>query len=396
MSKKKIAVVLFNLGGPDSLKSVKPFLFNLFYDKYIIRLKNPFRYLIAKLISTLRNKTAQQIYSNTGHKSPILEETEKQRLCLEYALNSSQRANMGDSDSYLYKVFISMRHWHPFSHEAVEEIQRFFPDEIILLPLYPQLSTTTSISSIEDFKENWLKANKANKENEGNGSSNAPIIKTICCYPLDNKFISAHAELLMDKIKLLQNKENFRILFSAHGLPKKIIEQGDPYQWQVEQTVNKLVKELKTSLKSDLDSDLVKTDNLDYKITYQSRVGPVEWLKPNTEDEITIATKANKSLIIVPIAFVSEHVETLVELDIEYGEIAKKGGIEYLRVPTLSVNKLFIESLSEMVMDFTSSNFVDELGAASKIYGSRGGDIILPSSKKRICPSSFKDCPCNL
>lgn len=399
MKKKKVAVVLFNLGGPDSLKSVRPFLFNLFYDKYIIRLINPFRYLIAKLISTLRNKTAQEIYSNTGNKSPILEETENQRQSLEEMLNDSQEGDIvnstNHSDNCSYKVFIAMRHWHPFSYEAIDKIKEFSPDEIILLPLYPQLSTTTSISSIEDFKDNW---STRYKESD---SAPKPIIKTICCYPLDDKFISAHAQLLMDKIKLLQNKENFRILFSAHGLPEKIIEQGDPYQWQVEQTVSKLVEEIKSSLNANAESgsgNLVKIDDLDYKVTYQSRVGPVEWLKPNTEDEIELAIEENKSLIIVPIAFVSEHVETLVELDIEYGEIAIKGGIEYLRVPTLSVNKLFIESLSDMVKDFANSDFSDlEKEGNSEAFknvskGSR--DIIFPSTKKRICPTNFKDCPC--
>lgn len=341
-SNKKVAVVLFNLGGPDSLESVRSFLYNLFNDKYIIRLPQPFRSMIAFFISTLRNKKAQAIYAHTGNKSPILEETIAQQKALELAL----KTNGGD-----WKVFIAMRHWHPFADEAIIEVNKYHPDEVILLPLYPQFSTTTTASSVEDFKNKW--------QASGNDIN---ILKTICCYPLNQGFINAHTGLIKTKLDKL---ENYRILFSAHGLPKSIIEQGDPYQWQVENTVKLIVQQL-------------SIDNLDYKVTYQSKVGPMEWLGPNTEEEIEKAAEEKKALVIVPIAFVSEHVETVVELDIEYGNIAKEKNITYVRVPTLSINEVFIRSLADNVRRFTDLK----------------PGITASDSGKRLCPGSFKNCQC--
>jgi ferrochelatase len=218
-----------------------------------------------------------------------------------------------------------MRYWHPRSDEVARMIKKYDPSEIIMLPLYPQFSSTTTGSSINDF----LMALKDNHLQDKN-------IRTIGCYPIDQKFIEAHTALILENISRIKNKDNFRILFSAHGLPVKIIKAGDPYQWQVEKSVENIVKKL-------------GINNLDYKITYQSRVGPVEWLKPNTDEEIESAGKEGKGLIIVPIAFVSEHVETLVELDIEYKHLAEKYGIEYIRVPTLSLNEKFIEFLRDLI-----------------------------------------------
>jgi protoporphyrin/coproporphyrin ferrochelatase len=346
INNKKTAIVLFNLGGPDSKEAVKPFLFNLFNDKYIITLPSFFRYLIAWLISSRREKTAQEIYSYTGNKSPILDETKAQKLALEKALKSKINNE--------YEVFICMRHWHPMSEEVVKQVKIYDPNEIILLPLYPQYSTTTSASSIEDFSKNLKKHNL-----------NHIYLKTICCYPFDDGFIKAHIDLLNESLNKLQNKNNYRILFSAHGLPQKIVDSGDPYQWQVEQTVGNIVKNL-------------EIDNLDYKVTYQSRVGPLQWLKPNTEDEIKIAAEEKKSIVIVPIAFVSEHVETLVELDIEYKQIANNYGVEYIRVPALGTNQMFIEYLAKTIENF--SNYKES--------------VLSSSSFKKLCPNNFGKCPC--
>lgn len=312
---KKIAIILFNLGGPDSLKSVKPFLFNLFYDPAIIRFPSPIRWVIAKLISIFRDKKAQGIYANTGNKSPILEETIKQKNALTISLQAQT--------NFDFEIFICMRYWHPRSREVISKVKEYNPTEVVLLPLYPQFSTTTTGSSIKEFKQSF-------------GKTNMPI-KTINSYYEDENFIKAHVTLIKIELKKLKTSSNYRILFSAHGLPEKIIKQGDQYQFQIEQTVKKVVKSL-------------AIDKLDYKITYQSRVGPVKWLEPNTEDEIIKAGIEGKSLIIVPIAFVSEHVETLVELDIEYKEVAKRYKIEYFRVPTLSTNEFFIEALRDLVM----------------------------------------------
>ncbi|MCP5369867.1 MAG: ferrochelatase [Rickettsiaceae bacterium] len=338
------AVILFNLGGPDNLQAVKPFLFNLFYDPNIITLPNPFRYILAKIISIFRNKKAQHIYSLMGGKSTILEETDRQARFLEkYLSDCGQKA---------IKVFILMRHWHPMSEQVIKSVEDYDPSQIILLPLYPQFSTTTTKSSIDDFN---LKLRSSKLYN----------VRTniVCCYPDDQIFIEAHIKLLKDAIEGL---DNYRILFSAHGLPEKIIERGDPYQWQIEHSVKKIVKSLEIA-------------DLDYKITYQSRVGPVKWLLPNTEDEILATAEAKKNIIIVPISFVSEHSETLVELDIEYKDLVKEFDVIYKRVKTLGIDELYIKSLGEIVKN--------QFGSNTSIASSDG---------IRKCPSNFSKCPCKI
>ncbi len=342
----KTAIVLFNLGGPDSLKAVKPFLFNLFNDKNIITLPSWFRYFIAWFISSKRENTAIEIYSKMGGKSTILEETLNQAKALKLELSDKIKAE--------FEIFICMRHWHPMSFEVISKLENYKPDEIILIPLYPQFSTTTTASSIEEFTK--IKNKSSIKD---------VICKAICCYPEDDNFAKAHASLITNAIDKVKDKNNYRILFSAHGLPKKIIESGDPYQWQVEASVNAVI-------------DQMPFDGFDYKITYQSKIGPLKWIAPSTQDEVEIAVKQRKDLVIVPIAFVSEHSETLVELDIDYKNIADKNGVSYIRVPTLSVNNLFIKSLSEIILK------------AKK----KEGEFLTSSSFCRICPSDFTKCPC--
>ncbi|MCE3231858.1 MAG: Ferrochelatase [Rickettsiaceae bacterium] len=312
---KKIGVVLFNLGGPDSPEAVKPFLFNLFNDKAIITLPNPFRFLLAKIISSRRAPVAKQIYSEIGGKSPIFEETEKQAKALEQRLNNSNNE---------YKTFIAMRYWHPFSYEALNEVEKYKPDEIILLPLYPQYSSATTASSLND----WLMQCK-----KSDISIPTDIIHS---YQVEDNFINSHAKLILNEYEKVSDKNNLRILFSAHGLPQKLIDAGDPYQLQIEQTTSSIVQKL--SIK-----------NLDWKVCYQSKVGRLKWLEPSTENEIIEAGKENRSLIIVPIAFVSEHSETLVELDIEYKKLAESRGVrQYLRVPALGSDELFINCLARL------------------------------------------------
>lgn len=349
-NRKKIAVVLFNLGGPDSLNAIKPFLFNLFNDQYIITLPSVLRFLVAKLISTRREKVAKAIYANTGGKSPILEETLAQKEALKQEL-------IKNSD-ITFELFICMRHWHPMTAEVVKNIKNYEPNEIILLPLYPQFSTTTTASSLNEFARNLSKE-----------LIDKTKLKTICCYPLDEGFIDSHVKLIEAKLSDKVDLSNYRMLFSAHGLPEKIVKAGDPYQWQIEQTVFKIINKLQL---------LPKFKKIDYKVTYQSRVGPLKWLEPNTEDEIKIAGKDNKSLIIIPVAFVSEHVETLVELDIEYKHIAAEHNIDYVRVPTLSTNELFIKSLANMILNFSS----------------RDSSCLSSSNFSRICPDIYGKCPC--
>lgn len=337
---KKTAVILFNLGGPDHPDAVRPFLKNLFFDPAIIRLVRPFRWAIAELISRRRAPTAQKIYDELGGKSPILENTVAQATALEATLRAHGEV----------RVFTAMRYWHPRANDVAREVKAYAPDEIILLPLYPQYSTTTTASSIQE----WKKSAKA-------CGLDVPTY-AICCYPTQADFIRAHAQLVRTYFDEASHHGTPRILFSAHGLPEKIVKKGDPYQWQVEQTTRDILREL--------------GGNIDYSNCYQSRVGPMKWIGPSTEDEILRAAVEKKPIVLVPIAFVSEHSETLVELDVEYAELAHENGLDrYYRVPTLSVHAQFIAGLAEMCLKIEngSARCASHTGA-------------------RLCPKTFKEC----
>jgi len=334
----KKAVILFNLGGPDNLESVEPFLFNLFNDPAIISIPSFLRYPLAKFISKRRTPIAKNIYREMGNRSPILELTEQQAKSLEKNLSTQGS----------YKCFVVMRHWHPRAADVIKKVQAYNPEEIILLPLYPQFSATTSGSSITEWKKLCEKENYKAKT------------KIICCYPTQDNFIESHASLIKKTIKKLNDK-NFKLIFSAHGLPESKIRKGDPYQWQVEETVKKIMLKL-------------VSENLNYVITYQSRVGPMKWIGPSTDEEIVKHSKEKKGLVIVPVAFVSEHSETLVELDIEYKKLAEKNGCSfYKRVPALGVEENFIKGLTNLVLQKeTIDNYVSSI----------------------ICPNKFVKCPC--
>lgn len=342
--KNKTAVIIYNLGGPGDIWSVKSFLFNLFYDKYIIDMINPFRWVLAKLISTFREKKSQNIYRNIGGRSPILENTYKQAERIEEKLKLA-----GD-----YKVYVAMRYSKPFIKDIVEYITKSDFNEIIAIPLYPQLSISTTVSSVKEITDN-LKV-KINT-------------KILCCYPREEDFIASHVNLIKEAIKKLKTKK-YRIIFTAHGIPIKMVEKGDPYQWQTEESVKHIVKKLNIK-------------NLDYIVSYQSKVGPMKWLEPNTENEIIKACKEEKEIILVPISFVSEHSETLYELDIQYLEIAKEHNcINYIRVPTLSEDENFINSLLKAILELSKKEMDDK-------------NILITSSEGRaICPPEFKQCLC--
>ena len=339
----KKAVILFNLGGPDKLENDEPFLFNLFNDPAILSLPSFFRFPLAKLIANRRTPTAQKIYKELGGSSPILKLTEEQSYALETRLNKND--NLSN-----YKCFIVMRCWHPRAENVVKKVINYNPDEIILMPLYPQYSAATSGSSIKEWNDICLKNNFNVKTS------------TICCYPTDKNFVEAHKEEIIKKIR---NLENFKLIFSAHGLPEKNIKKGDPYQWQVEQSVNKIVKSL-------------NIENLDWILSYQSRVGPLKWIGPSTEDIIVENSKLGKHIVLVPVAFVSEHSETLVELDIEYKELADINGCKnYSRVPALGTNENYIKAMSNLIINKQEYNF--------------NGKLFPP---KIQCPNHFKKCPC--
>lgn len=312
---KKLAVVLFNLGGPDNQDAVKPFLFNLFRDPAIITLPAVARYPLAALISTTREKSAQANYAIMGGGSPLLPETQAQAKALDAALKIA-------APDIEARCFIAMRYWKPFARETAQAVAAFAPDEIVLLPLYPQYSTTTTGSSLKDWKAVY----------RGPGRSRA-----VCCYPTVSGLAHAHAHAIRNVWITAGKPENVRLLFSAHGLPQKIVDGGDPYRAQIEATAA-AIAELLPELP-------------DRQVCFQSRVGRLQWLAPSTDDEIRRAGAEGRGVIVAPIAFVSEHVETLVELDHEYAELARQvGATPYLRARTPGVRDAFIESLAAAVL----------------------------------------------
>ena len=346
----KVAVVLFNLGGPDRPDAIRPFLRNLFSDPAIIGAPAPIRWLLARWISCRRAPVARGIYQHLGGKSPLLELTQKQARSLE------EQFDTGDE----IKAFIAMRYWHPMSDETAREVRKFAPNRIILLPLYPQFSTTTTGSSLSD----WERAS-------GKAGVSAPTA-AICCYPEEGGFVSAIAARIEAVLGGVGTEARPRVLFTAHGLPKKIVDRGDPYPDHVERTATAIVEKL-------------GQPDLDWTVCYQSRVGPLEWIGPQTEDEVVRAGRDGVPLVVVPIAFVSEHSETLVELDIEYRKLAMAQGVpSYHRVKTVCTDPVFIGGLKNLV----------ELALESIKEGDSTKTLkISSSSSARICPARDGKCP---
>lgn len=334
----RVAVVLFNLGGPDRLEAVEPFLVNLFNDRAIIALPQPLRWLVARLIARRRAPVAQAIYRRLGGGSPLLANSTAQAEALAAALGGG------------FRVFLAMRYWPPLAGAAAAAVKAWQPDAIVLLPLYPQASSTTTASSLRA----WARAAAA--------AGLAAPVRAICCYPEEAGFIGALAAALHRALEGWPEGERVRVLFSAHGLPRKIVAAGDPYQWQVERTV--------AALRRALDRP-----GLDSVICYQSRVGPLAWIGPGTDDEIRRAGREGIGLIVVPVAFVSEHSETLVELDIEYRHLAETAGVpRYVRVATVGTAPAFIAGLARLVR------------------AARSGPC--PADGRRLCPAALGRCLC--
>jgi ferrochelatase len=327
----KLAVVLFNLGGPDCPEAIEPFLRNLFTDPAIISLPALLRIPLGRLIAARRAPVAREIYAKIGGRSPILEETQAQARALEDAL-----ADRGVQA----KTFVAMRCWHPLSDSAARAVKEWQPESIVLLPLYPQHSTTTTASSFRDWKRACAAAGLDVATTE------------VCCYPANEGFIAALAASIRGTWEKARPGVRYRLLLSAHGLPERVVAKGDPYRWQVEQTATRLVEKLGMG-------------GLDWSVCYQSRVGPLSWIGPATDAEIRRAGSEGLGVVVAPIAFVSEHSETLVELDIEYAKLAGLAGVpHYLRAPTVGVRQEFIEGLAGLVLE----------------------------SAGRICPTSFSCC----
>jgi protoporphyrin/coproporphyrin ferrochelatase len=344
----KIAVVLFNLGGPDRPSAIRPFLLNLFCDPAILRVPFFVRPLLARLITRSRLRPARDNYSLLGGSSPLLDLTRAQATALRAALSDLHVA-----------CFIAMRYWHPFSDAAAQAVRAWGPDEVVLLPLYPQYSTTTTASSVAAWHEAAAKIGLV-----------APT-HAVCCYPTDSGFVASVVGQLRAAYAAARSSlapdTRLRVLFSAHGLPASIITGGDPYQWQVEQTVASVL------------SAWEKPD-IDWAICYQSRATPQRWIEPSTIAEIERAARDRVAVVVVPIAFVSEHSETLVELDIEYRHLAERLGVPgYFRVPALNSEPGFIAALADAVRRARACG----IGTHSHI-GSR------------VCPGRCTGCPCCL
>jgi ferrochelatase len=310
----KLAVVLFNLGGPDGPEAVRPFLENLFKDPAIIDLPTVLRLPLAKLIASRRARPARASYDRMGGASPLLPETEAQAEALATALVEA-------APGVEARVFIAMRYWKPFTAQGAKAVAAFAPDEIVLLPLYPQYSTTTTASSLAAWRSAY----------RGPGR-----VRALCCYPTGEGLVEAFAESIREVFEAAGHPANVRLLFSAHGLPQKVVDAGDPYRAQVEATAQRIAARL--------------PELPDWRLAFQSRVGPLKWLGPPTDEEIRRAGAEGKGVVIAPIAFVSEHVETLVELDHDYAALAGAVGCApYLRARTPGVRPAFIQELARAV-----------------------------------------------
>jgi ferrochelatase len=338
----KLAIVLFNLGGPDSPEAVEPFLQNLFNDPAILSVPAVVRKPLARWIAGRRAPIAREIYARLGGRSPILKETEAQADALDRLLKAR---------GCEAKSFIAMRCWHPFSDAAAKAVRDWSAEAIVLLPLYPQFSITTTASSFAD----WDRAARA-------AGLSLPTAR-ICCYPDQPDFIAAQTALIQQSFTRAKPGVSYRLLLSAHGLPKRTVARGDPYPWQVERTAAAIV-------------DRLAIPGLDWTTCYQSRVGPLQWIGPATDAEIRRAGGDGKGAIVVPIAFVSEHSETLVELDIEYAHLAERAGVpDYLRVPTVGTHPDFIAALADLVLEAA--------GTRTTVSGTSG----------RLCPAGLVACP---
>ena len=345
MPTPRIAIVLFNLGGPDRPEAIRPFLLNLFTDPAILRVPFFVRPFLARRIASARLAPARASYAVLGGKSPLLELTQQQSAELQQALPELQA-----------KCFIAMRYWHPFSDATARAVRDFQPDKVVLLPLYPHYSSTTTGSSLTVWRE------------AAAGVGLVADTTTICCYPIDPAYIAATTALLRTAHDAARSQLHssipLRVLFSAHGLPDDIVRRGDPYQWQIEQTVSHVVTAW-------------GQPEADWVICYQSRATPQRWIEPSTEAELERAARDKVAVLVMPIAFVSDHSETLVELDVDYKAIAGKLGVPgYFRVPAQNSDAGFIAALAGLVR-----------------HALAHGPGLCSAAGNRLCPLDRRGCP---
>jgi protoporphyrin/coproporphyrin ferrochelatase len=337
MTEKKIGVVLLNLGGPDSLDAVEPFLNNLFNDPDIINFPGSFLFRrgLAKLISTLRAPKAAVQYKEIGGGSPLKAHTLKQAELLEAKLNTHFPA----------RVFTAMRYWTPFTDEALDQIERDNIDRVILLPLYPQYSMATTESSVKE----WERLLRKRKQLAGIDWS---LIRQYHDHP---PYIDAFVERIEQGLDRFPReiRDNVHIVFSAHGTPMKLVRQGDPYSRQIAETVSQVRH------RGGFENE--------WSLCYQSKVGPQKWLTPSTPDTIEeLAARDVRDMLVVPIAFASDHLETLFELGIEYRRLANEKGVERFEVTEgLNDSEKFIDALASLVLTEIGSKSVQSAASAS-------------------------------
>ena len=309
----KTAVLLLQMGGPDSLESVEPFLYNLFSDREIIKIGPSFlQPFIARMIVKRRAPKSAANYRQIGGKSPLRELTEQQATALEAALGES------------YRCFVAMRYWHPFAPEAVAAIEKQGIRRIVAVSLYPHYSRATSGSSFNDLERSLKK-------------SAIPFeLRTVRHFFDHPLYIKALVEKIEQSLTKFPERSKVQLFFSAHSLPQSFIAEGDPYLEHIQMTVRLVMAQL---------------SDVSHHLAFQSRAGPVKWLEPSTGDKLKeIAAAGHTDVLVVPLSFVSDHIETLHEIDIEYREVADHLGItNFRRMESLNNSPLFIQCLAEQV-----------------------------------------------
>jgi ferrochelatase len=330
---RRVGIVLFQLGGPDTLEAIEPFLYNLFCDPDIIDF--PFarigRKPLAKLISTTRARKVQHHYSVIGGGSPIRRFTEQQALALQTRLTDSGiDAN----------CFVAMRYWHPFTAEAIEQLHAADCDEVVLLPLYPHHSSTTTGSSLNEWNRLYR--------------GDLPV-HTVDAFYRNDLYLEAIVEKIEEALSRFANPERPEIVFSAHSVPVSIIERGDPYQHQIEQTVELLMRRGGWTNS--------------HRLCYQSKVGASKWLQPSLHRALRDLSQAKvREVCIVPISFVSDHVETLGEIDHEAREEATELGIQKFEMTAgLNDSPMFIAALAELVVSALGADMNQARGTVSLV-----------------------------
>ena len=321
MTENKIAIVLLQFGGPDSLDAVEPFLFNLFNDPDIFELPfGPrFQKFLAKQISSRRAPSVREKYREIGGKSPIVEQTQKQVQALQKYFDAHYA-------EIPVTVRLAGRYWNPLTEETISQLIRDNISDVILLPLYPQYSVVNAGSSFNE----WDRQVKLR---------NAPLNdRRIREYYTNEKYTAAINARIEQSLAEFQNPKDVFLLFSAHGTPLDIVKRGDPYSHQIRETMEQVMKQ--------------RDRDLPYSLSFQSKVGPKKWLKPSTHDTlIELGKKGITDMLVVPIAFVSDHIETLHELNIEERITAERSGIKNYRVMKgLNDHPLFIECLAEIAL----------------------------------------------